>query len=211
MVFWTRLCPEEDCYASRANRRHGRVEVSAGGALVSEAHIQEALELEMKGSISRKQLFSGDFSGLRAPIRPPWALAEEQFLEACSQCGECITACAQGILKSGRGHYPQVDFQQGECTFCGDCVRQCQDAALSFPPPESEASPWQVRAYIGDGCLAWKSIDCRTCGEQCEQDAIFFRFSVRGIPRPELHADNCNGCGACRAPCPVDAITLRIL
>jgi len=136
-------------------------------------------------------------------IRPPWALAEETFQHACTRCGDCIDACPEKILiREGVNGYPQVDFKRGECTFCGDCVERCPTAALD----RSLATAWQVKAVIGDVCLAFRHVICCTCAEQCEAGAISFKPQRGGVGQPDINLQSCIGCGACVAPCPTQAI-----
>ncbi len=157
--------------------------------------------------VSRLQFLQGDFTGKRAVIRPPWAVEESRFIEMCTRCGACVEHCPSTILRQGRAGYPIVDFRAGECDFCGECVSHCQTGALR-PPQNQMDPPWQLKASIGDQCLALQSVVCRTCVEQCESRAIEFRLSAGRVPWPELVLSRCNGCGACYAPCPTNAISI---
>jgi len=156
--------------------------------------------------LARRSFFRGR-PRPRAEIRPPWALQEEAFIYHCTRCNECIKACPQHILVSGDGGYPTVDFSQGECTFCGDCVARCQPKALSRIDPEQPA--WGHKAAIGEDCLPRQGVECRVCGDFCDTRAISFPPRPGGSPLPEIDAEKCNGCGACVAPCPVTAISIR--
>lgn len=139
------------------------------------------------------------------PVRPPWALAEDDFVARCTRCGDCLGACPTGIIEKGRGGFPLVSFAAGECTFCGKCVEVCKPAALVRA--EGKA-PWSIRARIGEACLALQGVVCRSCGDRCEPRAIRFRLAPRGVARPELDSGACTGCGACVAVCPADAIAM---
>ncbi len=143
--------------------------------------------------------------GKPLPIRPPWALPENDFIARCSKCGACTSHCPQGILEPDHAGYPQVNFALGECTFCGVCLRQCPAGALVALP---QAPPWRRKAIIAETCLNVLGTQCRTCGEQCEQRAIIFRPSPGGRTLPQLVTAACNGCGACFAVCPVQAIRI---
>jgi len=70
---------------------------------------------------------------------------------------------------------------------------------------------WQLSPSIKENCLALNRVVCRSCAEQCDQQAIRFRPAPGGVSRPELNSEQCNGCGACIAPCPVAAIELNSL
>lgn len=156
-------------------------------------------------SISRAQFIRGNFSGSGQVIRPPWAVAEPGFVEACDRCGDCIGVCPEKILEKGRGGFPQVNFSKGECTFCGDCARKCKSGVLN---KRVDDAPWPLKAVIASSCLAMKQVVCRTCGEACPVGAIRFRISVGAVARPEVDPVACTGCGACYGPCPVSAVTM---
>ena len=115
----------------------------------------------MDNAISRTQLLRGDFFGRSRPIRPPWSLPENEFVERCTRCGDCISDCPQHILDKGRGGFPQVDFSRGECLFCGECVQTCTTGVLAGRSPQGEGpAPWSVRARIGKyGVVDWRE-DC---------------------------------------------------
>ena len=155
--------------------------------------------------VSRRQFLRGNFKARRTPLRPPWALAEKLFVDACSRCGDCVPVCPTRIIFIVRG-YPEIDFKRGECTFCGACATACKDGALLRA--ENQAAPWTIKALVAEGCFALRGVECRICGDHCRVAAI--RFSPRrgGPPVAEIDTASCTGCGACVAPCPVAAISL---
>lgn len=154
---------------------------------------------------SRRNFLRGKVAAHKAQQRPPWATAEAEFTALCSRCGDCARACPTRIIRQGDGGYPTIDFSAGECTFCGDCVTACQTRALQ---QNTGMAAWQIRATIGEGCIARKSVECRICGEQCGESAIRFVPQAGGIAQPQLDTSRCTGCGACVGPCPVAAITV---
>jgi len=147
----------------------------------------------------------GDFKARRNPQRPPWALAEDAFLDACTRCAACVPVCPTGIIVIVRG-YPEVDFKRGECTFCGACATACSDGALLRA--DEHAVPWDIKAQVADTCLARRGVECRVCGDPCPVAAIRFSPRLGGPPVAEVDTALCTGCGACVAPCPVAAISL---
>jgi ferredoxin-type protein NapF len=154
--------------------------------------------------ISRRQFLRGDLSGRKPPQRPPWAMAEREFLTACTRCGECAPACPERIVVIEAG-YPRIDFSRGGCTFCGACVQVCKPGALHR---EEGKTPWRIRPVFGETCIARANAMCRSCGDACEATAIRFRPRLGGAALPEVDGEKCTGCGACVAPCPATAITL---
>lgn len=156
--------------------------------------------------LSRRGFFRGQ-PRPRAEIRPPWALAEADFVSVCTRCDACRSACPQGIVIAGDGSYPTLDFRRGECTFCGDCVTACEPRALQRAPG---AGPWAWKAAIGDACLPRRGVECRVCGDFCEARAIRFAPAVGGAWLPGIDPAACTGCGACIAPCPTAAIAITL-
>lgn len=138
------------------------------------------------------------------PFRPPWALAEADFLERCSRCGDCAAACPTTLLRPGPGGFPIADFEHAACNFCGECRTACRTGALS--PTALDA--WQLTAIVGEACFAAHGIVCRTCGEHCEHAAIRFAPRLGGAALPRIDAEACTGCGECVAACPSRAIAM---
>ncbi|WP_171128587.1 MULTISPECIES: ferredoxin-type protein NapF [unclassified Ruegeria] len=137
-------------------------------------------------------------------IRPPgWV--EARFDDLCSQCGDCVSVCPEGILKAGADGFPKVDFDLAACTFCGRCAESCQTGALSA----EHVSLWPWRALIHDHCLSMTGISCRSCQDSCDQSAIRFKLQLGGRAQPEIDLDRCTGCGACASVCPVGAVSFE--
>lgn len=153
---------------------------------------------------SRRGFFRGK-PRPKAEIRPPWALPEIEFTDRCTRCNDCLSACPEQIIVTGDGGFPTVDFSRGECTFCGDCVTSCKPDALIT---RAEQAPWAYKALIGPSCLPLKGVECRVCGDYCDARAIRFIPRLGGSPLAEIDPEKCTACGACVAPCPVNALTI---
>ena len=149
-----------------------------------------------------------------APLRPPWAVAEEEFQERCTRCGDCIRACAASgshLLQPGEGGFPVAVFNPAACTFCSDCLTACTatgSRALQAQEPVQER-PWRLQLLIGEDCLPKQQVVCRTCAEMCDAGAIRFPPRLGGVSLPVVDTDRCTGCGDCLAPCPTSALQLR--
>lgn len=157
----------------------------------------------MSAALTRKSLFCR-LRGGGVQLRPPWARSEEAFTAACTLCGKCIEACPARILKPGQAGYPIVDFSRGACTFCGACAEACKAGCFA----RDAHAPWRLEASIADACIEAKGIACRLCQDACEPRAIRFRPALGGRYTAHVDGAACTGCGACVAPCPVQAITL---
>lgn len=154
---------------------------------------------------SRRGFFRGRVRP-QAALRPPWALLEDAFVDRCTRCNDCLKACPESIIVSGDGGFPTIDFSRGECTFCTQCVTVCHPLALK---QTDGLPPWQIKALIGPSCLPERGVECRVCDDYCGANAIRFSPRLGSCPLPEIEAERCTGCGACIAPCPTSAITIK--
>jgi ferredoxin-type protein NapF len=154
--------------------------------------------------VARRAFLSGRRAPAALALRPPWALAESEFVERCTRCDECVARCPEGVLRRGEGGFPVAVFAFSACTFCGECLDACAPGALRN---EADAPPWNARARIGEACLAERQIACQLCRDACEPRAIRFRY-LAPVPTPQIEAATCAGCGACVSACPARAINV---
>ena len=160
---------------------------------------------------ARRFFLRGQFSktSQTRPPRPPWAGDNDVlFIEKCTRCSACITSCPALVLKLGDGGFPEVSFETNGCDLCGKCVKVCQSQALSQTPT---TPAWTWVAEINAACLAQQGVECRVCGEFCDQQAIRFKPRLGGVSTPEVHRAQCTGCGHCVSKCPTQAIQMKTL
>jgi ferredoxin-type protein NapF len=189
--------------ASRAHWQGSR-EPSPGSA-----HVKMGSDKSMRSAVSRMQFLRGQFSGGRAPARPPWAIDEAAFVDGCTRCNECMDRCPTGIIVPGSGGFPVVDFSRGGCSFCGECASRCTPGVLSSAAMERGDIPWGRKARFTKACLSRLGVVCRSCADRCGTGAIRFRPQIGGAFLPTLDGQRCNGCGACQAPCPAGAVEIQ--
>jgi|GEM_PF-693592 len=154
-------------------------------------------------------------------VRPPGAVAEQDFLQLCTRCDACLDACphASIILAPARfreaARTPMIDVLDNPCLMCADtpCISACETGALAAPDPETLA-PDQVPTYkIGlallqqYNCLAYNQSFCTICAEHCpHQGAIELNQG-----KPLIIAQNCTGCGICHSVCPAPMNAIMIM
>ena len=131
-------------------------------------------------------------------VRPPGALAEEEFLQRCLKCGQCMRVCPTNVIQPAlleaglEGVWtPLLNFRAGtsgcqlNCIACGNV---CPTAALRPLSLEeklgrgdfAERGPVRLGlAFLGRGrCLPWAMDEpCIVCQENCpvSPKAIYVR------------------------------------
>ena len=144
------------------------------------------------------------------PQRPPWALNESLFIDKCTRCHKCVSACGEEIILIGDGGFPEIDFHRGECTFCKDCVVACEPEALM---KQEDNNAFYFNITIDDSCLAKQKTHCQSCKDVCDLSAISMPWPtsiIQGsIQIPKLNLDDCTSCGACISTCPSQSISIN--
>lgn len=156
-------------------------------------------------------------------IRPPGALAEDEFLQRCVRCAECIQVCIGNglqptLLEAGlEGIFsPRLIARTGYCEFnCTLCGQVCPTGAIrTLTLAEKHVTKIGQAWFDRNLCLPYaKGIPCIVCEEHCPtpDKAIKFRTAtvVDGYGRdvtvrqPYLVDELCIGCGICETRCPL--------
>ncbi|MCE7877655.1 MAG: ferredoxin-type protein NapF, partial [Betaproteobacteria bacterium PRO3] len=123
-------------------------------------------------SLVRRAVLGDDT--VQGTLRPPWARDPDAFDRACTGCAKCVDACPTHVLTLA-SNLARVDYADGECTFCGACADVCPEPAFDLAARAASARPWTAVARIDATCLARLGVECRSCGDACEAQAIRFR------------------------------------
>ena len=153
----------------------------------------------------------------RVPLlRPPGAITERQFLQACTRCDECIHACPKdaiqrvpkkmGFLIAGS---PYIDPKKIPCVMCDDlpCISACPDGAL-VPPPNNDRMEVKMGYAILDkkNCQAYGDTFCQQCVIDCPIPGAI----IQKDQKPIIDKRTCTGCGVCVLSCSTVNIPLAI-
>ena len=93
-----------------------------------------------------RRSFFRRLAGRPEPLRPPFALPEAEFVEACNGCSDCVKACPEGIVRINSLGFAEVDFASGGCTFCDACAQSCGRGA--FYQQRAARAPWDAKALV---------------------------------------------------------------
>ena len=165
-------------------------------------------------------------------IRPPGALAEEQFLSACVRCGLCVRDCPPQNLKlSEWGAGMAADVAIGTpyfvardipCEMCEDipCVKACPTGALDPGLDKINDAKMGVAVLIDqENCLNFLGLRCDVCYRVCPVIDKAITLEKVSNPRsdrhamllPTVHAEHCTGCGKCEKSCVLEQAAIKVL
>lgn len=160
-------------------------------------------------------------------LRPPGALAEDEFADACIRCGLCVRACPFATLRLARpGAGPAIGTpyfvpRLVACEMCPDipCAGACPTDALSKELDGIQSARMGVAVFAGrDTCFSVTGVaHCRACWLACplRDRALTMELRQRAPRRlhfePTVHADLCTGCGKCEHACLTAAASIRVL
>jgi MauM/NapG family ferredoxin protein len=156
-------------------------------------------------------------AGTDARLRPPGALPENEFIQRCIRCGNCMKVCPTNVLtpspigRDPAGAWsPILDTRHGYCEYqCTLCGQVCPTEAIkSLPVEKKKKTVIGIAVFDKDVCLPYaKGENCIVCEEHCpvpEKAIKLKKTLVKGriISQPVLDKKLCIGCAICEFKCP---------
>lgn len=160
-------------------------------------------------------------------IRPPGALIEDEFLERCIRCGECVRICSTSgkclqlsILENGLEGFltPLTQYRRGYCEYnCNLCGQICPTKAIQ-PLDKTAKQKYKMghAIFLKDRCIPYRlNEDCLVCEEHCPTPDKAIKVNKREyvdpvsgekriVSYPYVDETLCIGCGICENKCPLN-------
>jgi polyferredoxin len=150
-----------------------------------------------------------------APLRPPGALPEADFLNICIACQECIRICPThglqaAFLQTGLAGIgmPVLVPRLGGCSLGVSCNQLCQQVCpvKAILPVTRQELKLGLAHVDHAACLAWdQGVKCLVCVEACQYQAAT-PYQGRVVVDPK----KCVGCGFCESGCPVPGSAIHV-
>ncbi|PVX39758.1 periplasmic nitrate reductase subunit NapG [Pasteurella langaaensis DSM 22999] len=161
-------------------------------------------------------------------LRPPGALAEKDFLAACTRCGQCVQACPYDMLhlasliSSTEAGTPYFVARDKPCEMCVDipCMKACPSGALSDNLTDINDARMGLAVLLDhETCLNWQGLRCDVCYRVCPvidkaitlEEVHNNRTQIHAKFIPTVHSDACTGCGKCEQACVLEEAAIKVL
>jgi len=160
-------------------------------------------------------------------VRPPGAIAEEDFSGACIRCGLCVRDCPFDTLKLAElGEQietgtPYFIARKIPCEMCDDipCVVACPTGALDHSLTDIDEARMGLAVLVDqETCIAFLGLRCEVCFNVCpirnKAITIDMRSNLRSGKHamfiPVVHSDTCTGCGKCEQACILETAAIKV-
>lgn len=168
------------------------------------------MALTAAGSIATGLFLRGTRPAESAPLRPPGALLEQDFLAACIRCFQCGSVCPNQCIQfegpeagPARAYAPLIRPREQACILCMRCTEACPTDALT--PIADDAGSILKSVHMGtavvneDLCYSFADRTCGVCYYACPLPDIALKLNAGA--RPEVDTEQCVGCGNCERAC----------
>jgi ferredoxin len=145
-------------------------------------------------------------------ICPPGAGSIDRFLDRCTACQLCVSACPTHVLQptwTGYGFAglmkPRMDYSTAFCNFtCRVCGEVCPSGAITLLDLAEKQVTQIGEAHFDESkCIVKvKGTDCAACSEHCPTKAVYTIPYGDNLRLPKVNRDLCIGCGGCEYACP---------
>ncbi|MDR2513001.1 MAG: 4Fe-4S dicluster domain-containing protein [Puniceicoccales bacterium] len=154
-------------------------------------------------------------------IAPPGAQSRARFVEHCTACQLCVSACPEHVLEPATTQYgqltgfmkPHMNFNRSFCNInCTVCCDICpDDALLPITLDTKKKTRLGIASVDLTRCLVrTDDFACGACAEHCPTAALQFVKGPARFNEPQINQEHCIGCGACQFACPVKGKAIRI-
>ncbi|GMQ83478.1 MAG: hypothetical protein BMS9Abin06_0212 [Gammaproteobacteria bacterium] len=142
-------------------------------------------------------------------LRPPGALAGDEFLSRCIRCGQCSEVCPNNCIKyfdfedgvAAMGT-PYIIPREQACILCMKCGDACPTGALKPIPRTRKDIIENIHmghAHVDESlCLSFQGKTCGVCVRACPLGNTAIRAGF--LEQPHVQA-GCIGCGLCERSC----------
>ena len=161
-------------------------------------------------------------------LRPPGALAEDDFLGACIRCGLCVRDCPFDTLVLAKPEEPVATgtpyftARKIPCEMCEDipCIKACPTGALDHSLTDINKAKMGIAVLVDhETCLNFLGLRCDVCYRECPviDKAITLdhqsnqRTGRHAMLLPTVHSEYCTGCGICEKKCVLEEAAIRVL
>ena len=161
-------------------------------------------------------------------IRPPGALAEDDFLGACIRCGLCVRDCPYDTLRLAElgeavaTGTPYFVAREIPCEMCEDipCVKICPTGALDHGLTDIDEARMGLAVVVDqESCIAFQGLRCEVCFNICPIRGKAITLEMRHNDRsgkhalfiPQVRSDACTGCGKCERACILEEAAIKVM
>jgi len=146
---------------------------------------------------------------IRRYLRPPGALPEAEFVDACIGCAQCANVCPNKCItmygmEGGLENFatPKISARARGCIVCMACTQVCPTDALQKlePTPEGIKAVAMGTAFVAeDICYSFAGRTCGVCYRACPLPGEAITLGL--YEQPHIHPEHCIGCGLCEQAC----------